>query len=1102
MQCHLWSEGRAVRGRVGFDGDYRGQGCAACHVAYSIDGLSETSDPHVAKHEPGHPRRHTMTRAPGTETCTSCHYGDASIGLHFRGLSQLPPDTPGGPEIPGTTDTQLNRVFYLNDPAICPPDVHYERGMHCVDCHTKSDVMGDGKLHGQMEHAVEITCQACHGTFTASSDLMTERGTPLHHLRREGKKVVMTSKVTGKEHDVPQVVNVLNPEMPEFNSRAALAMRPEHENIECYTCHAGWNVNFLGFHFSRLEQLSQLDLLSGMRTPGRVTTQEKVFATWKSFYVGRNETGAVAPYLTGFSTMGSVWDKDGEIVLDQVFPETAAGLSGMTMVHHQLHSTRPTARSCVECHRSSATWGMGSPNFRLGRQLAFVADRRGIEVVGIDRVELAQSVPLAKLPLPDVVDLAVHTDSLQGHAHHVYAAEGGRGVHVIDVRDATAPKTVGFVATINPRNLELVGNTLYVADGIGGVRVFDVEDPEKIKQVGSVPTFDAHDIDVQWPWAYVADGPGGLLILDVRVPIMPRFITAIDLNGEIESPNGAILVESLFQYSRPIAVEGQTRNRRVRARNIACVLDRKRGPFVVDVTEPTRPKVLFPEKVFLERSQARPDRIWRGLALRTQVDPAEAQGGESTKERDYVYAMYEQGPARARRSYMGLYDVSNPIRVKRPANDSRILAGYSTEQLVSVDLYNPPFRQRTLFTPGSEGIYLSDVSVSREPKQSGIISSLDDAFVFAIEEFPLDRMIDESGKRLKDISHPESRWMYRAEVEKLLDVPPEDLGVDLYYDPIDEMGATARLHLMELDKDRSGLLTGKEYERAGGAGVDRDGDGRISMIELADKIGLIRSLNVTGSGSDEEEQAEESSLAFVRVQPDGDLARLLDGVNPFDYDRNKDSGLDRKEMTQAFFDALDLDDDDKLTPDELSRYPGEAREIRYGDKQAEKIFQSWDRQRNGRITRRELRIQDSEWAALDADGDGAVRLLPARYDFQRERGFVQAGSEWPARRETLIPLPPGMSSERFFAVFDSDGNEEIERQEMKRRPELLRMLDRNGDEKLDLTEVQRMTLVLARDGVDACPDDFMGRFDVDGSGEIEASELPAVVRLRLGFAGR
>lgn len=305
LQCHLWSQGRALRGRVGFDGDYRGAGCAACHVKYSLEGVSESGDRSAVRTEPGHPRRHEMTRAPTTQTCASCHYGDASIGLHFRGLSQLPPNAPGGPEIPGTTGQQMNRAFYLNDPAIVPPDVHHERGMHCIDCHTLSDVMGDGAMHGQMEHAVEISCTACHGTFDEISPLRTERGTVLEQLSWDGVHVVLRSKVDGREHLVPQAVHVLDPARPEFNAEAARAMTAAHGQVECYTCHAGWNANFLGFHFSRQQQLTQLDLLSGKRTPGRVTTQEKVFATWKSFYAGLNESGRVAPYLTGFSTMGT-----------------------------------------------------------------------------------------------------------------------------------------------------------------------------------------------------------------------------------------------------------------------------------------------------------------------------------------------------------------------------------------------------------------------------------------------------------------------------------------------------------------------------------------------------------------------------------------------------------------------------------------------------------------------------------------------------------------------------------------------------------------------------------------------------------------------------
>ena len=270
--------------------------------------------------------------------------------------------------------------------------------------------------------------------------MRTERGTRLKHLFERDGEVWMRSKVTGEEHRIKQAVNVIDIGHEDYNPEAQLAMTSDHGNVACYTCHGGWNVNFLGFHFYRNEALTQLDLLSGQRTPGRVTTQEKVFTTWKSFYAGLDERGRVAPYLTGFSTMGTVDDAEGKRVLDQEFPVTANGLSGLTMIHHQLHSTRPTARSCAECHRASETWGMGSENFRLGRQVVVAADRRGLEVVGFDRENPQQSAPLGRIVLPDIVDVELATDPLHGHVHHVYVSEGKRGIHAIDLQDPRAPR--------------------------------------------------------------------------------------------------------------------------------------------------------------------------------------------------------------------------------------------------------------------------------------------------------------------------------------------------------------------------------------------------------------------------------------------------------------------------------------------------------------------------------------------------------------------------------------------------------------------------------------------------------------------------------------
>lgn len=1088
MQCHLWSSGRAVRGRVGFDGDYRGAGCAACHVEYSLEGLSQSGDRSAVRTEPGHPRRHEMTRAPKTQTCASCHYGDASIGLHFRGLSQLPPNAPGGPEVPGTTSQQMNRVFYLNDPGIVPPDVHHERGMHCIDCHTAGDVMGDGVMHGQMEHAVEISCTACHGTFDEVSTLQTERGTPLDHLTWDGQHVVLRSKVDGREHVVPQAVHVLDPARPEFNAEAARAMTSEHARVECYTCHAGWTANFLGFHFSRQEQLTQLDLMSGKRTPGRVTTQEKVFATWKSFYAGRNERGFVAPYLTGFSTMGSVWDEHGQLALDQVMPVTDKGLSGMAMIHHQPHSTRPTARSCVECHRTSSTWGMGSANFRLARQLAFVADRRGVEVVAMDRTEFMRSAPLAKLPLPDIVDLVAQVDPLQGFAHHLYVAEGRRGIHVLDVRHPTEPRRVAFVATLSPRGIELAGEYLYVADGIGGLKIFDVATPEAPRLVGRLPTFDAYDVEVRWPWAYVADGYAGLCIVDVRTPTAPRFLADCDLNAESPRPNEAILVESLFQYSRPTARDGRPADDRTRARNLCAVLDRTAGLFLVDVTEPERPQILYPALQDRTRSLGPGEPSFRGLALLSQIDLADPQGGERTAERDYAYVLTERGRGE-RHSDVTLVDITDPMRVSRV--HARVESGFASEQLVVADYYNVPTRRRVAFAPGSRGVYVADVTTSRKPSPVGVLPGLRDVFAMAVEEFPLDRMLDERGRPEKDVSHEDSRWLWLAEIERVLAVSAEELGTDHSYPvPPASPCETARLHLASLDVDRSGMLEGEEFERAGGESVDLDGDGRIALLELA-RAAEEREALASDTTSSPPEPASSRTL------PDGDLARLLDGVDPYHHDRDENASLSRAEAERAVFDALDLDDDEELTRDELSRYPGELRDLRHGDTRAAKAFERVDRNRDGRVSTREFRLADPEWAALDADADGGVRLVKPPFDFQRERGLVLAGSEWPTRRTDLVPLPPGIELTPLLKEFDRDGDESLDQRELEKRPELLRYMDANNDRRVERDEVARVLARLQDEGVRSLADDFVGRWDLDGSGAVEQDELPVCVRARL-----
>jgi Ca2+-binding EF-hand superfamily protein len=663
-------------------------------------------------------------------------------------------------------------------------------------------------------------------------------------------------------------------------------------------------------------------------------------------------------------------------------------------------------------------------------------------------------------------------------------------VHVINVSDPLRPEPRAFVATLDPQALELSGDVLYVADGEGGVALLDLAKPEAPVLLARFPTVDAQALDVEWPWMVVADGAGGLVVADVTVPIAPQFLSALDLGASAQQPSQAVAVRTLFQYSRPCVQDGAPAETRTTARNLCAALDRKLGLFLIDLSEPSQPRVLFPVREAGVRSERLPDTDYRDLVLLSQIDPAEPQGGESTAERDYAYVLFERGSEEARRSTLRAIDVSDPARTRWFGRDrDPIPMGERSTRLVAGDYYNPPFRRRLLFSCSDAGLTVSDFSTTREPVALGTLPGLRDTFAMAIEEFPLDRMIDEQGKPLKDVSHEGSRWLRRSELERILSVDAAALGLERPDEPWSEPPAwAARLELARADVDRSGRLEGVELD-GGSRAYDADGDGRVSLRELARLAPLSRASRraepALGAG------------ASGRTGPDGDLARLLDGTSPLEFDGNRDGRLDRSEAERAFFAALDLDHDGQLTRDELARYPGLHASLWSGDAAAQAAFRASDRNGDGWLTPREFRLADAEWSALDADRDGKLRLKTSDLPGQRERGFQVQGSEWPARRSYLVPVPPNATPERLLERFDRDKNGALSRSELAARKDLFALADSDGSSIVTRAELADLLGIVATQGVEACPDDFLSRWDLDASGRIEPGELSDVALLRL-----
>jgi Ca2+-binding EF-hand superfamily protein len=217
------------------------------------------------------------------------------------------------------------------------------------------------------------------------------------------------------------------------------------------------------------------------------------------------------------------------------------------------------------------------------------------------------------------------------------------------------------------------------------------------------------------------------------------------------------------------------------------------------------------------------------------------------------------------------------------------------------------------------------------------------------------------------------------------------------------------------------------------------------------------------------------------------------------FDRDRDDRLERDEMERALFAALDLDGDEHLSRDELSRHPGDLRTLRYGDAAAKELFDDVDRNRNGRVSPRELRLRDEDWLALDADADGAVQLrLSTLVNRAGARPVIPPPVEWPYRRADAFALPPTITRDALYAEFDGDADGRIDKRELKAREDLLRALDRDGSGVLDEREVKVALDRIGRLGVDATVDDFRGRWDLDGDGAVADDEIPnaAVLRAR------
>ncbi len=371
LRCHIWTEGKERAG------DYRSSGCSACHVLYSDEGLYIGNDTTVNKEEAGHPLKHEITTRIPAEQCVHCHNRGGRTGVSFIGTMES--DGYGTPFTDtGGKQSKLHGKNYNH----LTPDVHYERGMQCIDCHTKNDIMGDGNIYAKKEEAVEIECTDCHGTpdeypwdeegkvktsgaIKADGTIYgTPGGNEFTNIEKNGNTLTLTSKYDGKEHEIP-ILKLIN-ETGSWKSTAAktaMSSIPHIDSLECYACHAKWAPQCYGCHAKMDASQTGYDWVDAKEDATNSWEESRSYLRWGSPVLGINAEGKVSPFIPGCQAIFTYIDENGEVVVLNKIYTTTDGTSGIAHNPIQPHTISSSARTCEDCHTEQKTLGLGSGIF-------------------------------------------------------------------------------------------------------------------------------------------------------------------------------------------------------------------------------------------------------------------------------------------------------------------------------------------------------------------------------------------------------------------------------------------------------------------------------------------------------------------------------------------------------------------------------------------------------------------------------------------------------------------------------------------------------------------------------------------------------------------
>ncbi len=373
--CHLGQD-KSQPGPAG--GEDRGGGCSACHLRYDVAADAEIRNRGSASAPLHHPE--ISVNVP-RQACFGCHSRSGRIATNYEGWHETLLDEKSAQAASGwpAQFRQLSdgRIFEKH-----PADVHFEKGMTCIDCHLPSEVMGDGSVQAHEKDAVRISCEDCHASRPtpakqfAQLDAETQQVIAMRKLNEPARRFVVSASGSVAYPNVflnsggePLLVLSESAKTLKPKPSAAVCAASIHQRLDCVACHTAWAPQCINCHTSFDRVTQGWDHLAGKYVSGTWDEQAGNFlgdAPALGVERVRKADGRCEERVTTF-VPGMILTVEipngnakGRIEFHRLFAPTSA------------HTIVAQARDCRSCHVNPVAlgYGRGQLNYVVTRHTA------------------------------------------------------------------------------------------------------------------------------------------------------------------------------------------------------------------------------------------------------------------------------------------------------------------------------------------------------------------------------------------------------------------------------------------------------------------------------------------------------------------------------------------------------------------------------------------------------------------------------------------------------------------------------------------------------------------------------------------------------------